>query len=260
MPRRTSIGLSTDTHTRSLGILGHDEVPVGSGDDGGGDGGGPPICGTCDDYWITTYMELNGNIIDAQMADPGNDFYPIEVMNTLGAFDSFDFGVALDISEDVGTDPHWKLGNGSGYQHYSGTVEAGTIYLVEINMSYDFGSQVANPSVSINGSDLGFPQGYDLGYDIGSNADKYAFFGVDIPDGNDDDVVSFHGMKIGTTRGGDDIWDGSSLADTLPGPFDGTYGTDASTSLSASGGVLEAVGNWTVHPHGNCYAYAVICV
>jgi hypothetical protein len=28
MPRRTSIGLSTDTHTRSLGILGSDEIPI----------------------------------------------------------------------------------------------------------------------------------------------------------------------------------------------------------------------------------------
>jgi len=252
--RKSSIGLQSDTKVRQLGLIFGPQGDT-SEDDGGGGTVGPPPCGTATDYWVTTDVQLNDAILAAQAADPGNDFFFLEIMNSLGAFDSWEIGAACPIDGDT---VQWHIILNAGYTYYFNEVDT-SWHKIEFHGSYNFAEQTTSPELFIDDTSLGLVTNYALSYDPSEAPDKYVFFGGDIADENDGDLVKFRNMKIGTERGLSNIWDGSSLEDSVVPPFDGIWGTDAATALSAAGGILSAESNWNIHPHGNCYAYTRLC-
>jgi hypothetical protein len=210
------------------------------------------------DYWVTTDVKFNSAVIDAQAADPGNDFFPIcgDPTLTSDPQNGFSLGPAAKIGSGLGVQWH-LLGPSASDSEYAGSVSAGTWYTVELHVVYDMVALEFNPQLLVDGSDQGIPtgQGFTMG-EAGGDNDVY--FGTDVTDGVDGYETDFTNIKIGTSRGGNDIFDGSTLASTVVPPFSTTVGTDAATSLSASGGVLTALANWTTSPRGRDFAVADI--
>lgn len=213
------------------------------------------------DYWVTADVAVNATVVDQAAADPGVEFLIIVGGTRLSdppyGFANFTLGPAVNSEAPDGV--QWEVvGPSFTTAQFVGTVDTDT-HTVEIHASYDAVANTWNPQLFIDGADQGLATGLDMGSDFADGGDSFVFFGGDLAAAGFDDLqVQFSNIKIGTSRGGNDLFDGSSLADTVVPPFDGEVGVDPADSLSASGGVLQAVTNFSVAPAGSDYAYASI--